>query len=126
MVPERDLSDPALRDGGVERAAAQLRAQRAGVGLPALLEHDLVDRHLHAHILHAKRAAKLPHGCKIHTRRAAVDRQRGHLKALGVKGFEPRERGKRQERILPAGDADGYGLPLLYHVIVLNASADKP
>ena len=47
MVPERDLPAAVGQRGVVQRAAAQHRAERAGVFLPPYLEHDFVDVGLH-------------------------------------------------------------------------------
>ena len=61
VVAERELGDPARADRVVERAAAHLRAQRAGVVLLPHVEDDLLDVGLAAGVGDAQRGAELRH-----------------------------------------------------------------
>ena len=125
MVAERDLLDAVLVHRGRERAAAQLGAQRAGVLLPALEEHDLIDGDVHADVLHAERAAVIRHAVEAHARRARLNGHGDDPERLGIKAAQPRERGECEERILAAGDADGDGIARLDHVVILDAAAHE-
>ena len=125
MVAERDLFDAVLVHRGRKRAAAQLGAQRAGIFLPALQKNDLIDRHVHADVLHTERLAVIGHSVKAHARHARFDRDGCDPERLLIKLGKPRERGERDERVLAAGNADGDGLPRFDHVIVRDTAAHE-
>ena len=69
------VSDPVASqsDGTlIQRALAQLGAQRAGMLFLPLIEHDLRDLRLHQLIGHTQRFAEPSHRFKVHVRPAEM------------------------------------------------------
>ena len=126
VVTQRDLADAPLRQRRVQAAPPQLGAQGAGIFLLPLLKHDVVHRHGDADVRHVQRRAVVGDGRKVHTRHPRLQRDGLHLKGLGVKRPQTRQRRQRQQAVLAAGHAYRHRLPRLDHVVVLHTAADKP
>ena len=123
VVAERELVDPARADRVVERAAAHLGAQRAGVFLLAHVKDDLLDVGLETGIGHAELFTQRRHGGKVHPLKAELDRDRLERKRLGIKAAQVVERQEQQHAVLAARNADGDGVARFDHMIVVHRAA---
>ena len=125
VVPEGDLLHARLLQGGVERPAAELGAQGAGVLLLAGLEEDVADVGRDQVVGDVQVPAQVRDGGEVHPRHPHVDGEGLHPEAARQEPRQPGQGDEGEEGVLPAGDADGDALPRRDHVIVRDAAADE-
>ena len=126
MVAEGKLGNPARTDRVVERAAAHLRAQRAGVFFLPHVEDDLLDVGPDPGVGDVPLGAERGHGREVHALEAELDRDRLEREGQGVEAAQMVEREEQQQAVLAAGDADRNGVARLDHVIVVHRASHGP
>ena len=122
MVAERELVQVPLTQDVIERAAAHLRAQRAGVILLAHIEDDLLDISFDAGVRYIELPAQLAHGREVHALEAQFYRHGLKLERLRV--ILPQAGEREEQAVLPAGHADSHAVALLYHAVIVHGAAD--
>ena len=125
VVAERHLGKALLQQRLIQRPAAHLGAQRAGIVFLPVLEDDRPDLRLHAGIRHAEALTQACDRREIHAAEAHVDRDGREV--IGIGHIFPQRRQKRQQRqrILAAGHADGDAVARLDHPVILDAAAHE-
>ena len=126
MMPQSDLMNTALGERGIQASPAQFGAQGAGILLPALFKHDLIDRHLYPLIGHLQLFAQRRHRRKIHAGHPHLQGNGLQSERDRVKPAQLRQGHQRQQAVLPAADTYGKAVVGRDHTVVLHASADKP
>ena len=124
MVAERELIQVPLTQDVVERAAAHLRAQRAGVILLAHIEDDLLDISFDAGVRYIELPAQLAHGREVHALEAQLYRHGLKLERLRVIFSQAVQRKEQDHAVLPAGHADSHAVARLYHAVIVHGAAD--
>ena len=124
MVAERDLFAARGLCGLVQRAAAHLGAQRAGVFLLADIEDDQPDLGRDADVLDAQLVAQHPDRGKVHLCIAHLERDRDNLEFLRVERAQLCQRDQQRERVFAAGYADRDAVAVLDHMVMVHRAAD--
>ena len=75
-------------------------------------------------VLNVKTAAVIGNGSKVHSFKSHVDADAAQLVFFRVKAAHSRKRRQKRQRILAAGNADGYFVAVLYHFIVFACAAN--
>ena len=125
MVTERELVQVPLTQDVIERAAAHLRAQRAGVILLAHIKDDLLDISFDAGVRYIEFLAQLAHGREVHALEAQLYRHGLKLERLRVRLPQAVEREEQDHAVLPAGHADSHAVARLYHAVIVHGAADS-
>ena len=124
VVTEGNGGASKLFCGGVERAAAHLGAERAGIFFLSDLKNDLVDLGGDDVVGDVKLLAELFDGLEVHAAlKAHVDGYGDQLEFFGIEAAQICHCAEEREGVLAGGDADGDLVALLDHVVVVNSSA---
>ena len=125
VMTEGELVAAEVVQRGVERAAAHLGAERAGIVLLPHVEHDLLDVRRDDGVRNVQLAAHLRDGRIVHPRKAEVDREPDEVKMQRVIALQMLQRAQEQQRVLAAGNADGNAVALGDHAVFVHALADE-
>ena len=124
VVAERDLFAARGERGLVQRAAAHLGTQRAGVFLLPDIEDNLLDLGRDADVFHAQLVAQRLYRREVHLLITHLERNSDDLELLGVKGAQFGQRDQQRKRVLAAGYADRDTVAVLDHVVMVHRTAD--
>ena len=127
MMPQCHLVAAKLLRGGVQRAPAQLGAQRTGVLLPAVIKHhrpNVGAAHLVGDVFPLKQGGQ--RGIvRLHAAKAGVQRHGLYRKGHAQIGPQPSQRHRQGHAVLAAGHPHQHPVAGRDHLIILYRLAHK-
>ena len=125
MMPERDLANPVFDGDAVERAAAQVGTEGAGIFFPAYFENYFVYFLFGNDKLRFGLLAEAAYRRNVGTGKPRVKRDGGHGEMLRMEFRKQSQCAKQRQTVLAAAHAYRNTFAFTYHIIFVDCPPHK-